>query len=77
MLLNLLEAHAAGRIKMNASRIRAAEILLRKCLPDLSAVEHRGELTENVRYYVEMPKQAETTEEWLKGNQAKPQPTTH
>lgn len=30
---------------MTATQIRAAEITLKKCIPDLSAVEHSGEMT--------------------------------
>jgi hypothetical protein len=43
MLINRLSNHAAGRIKMEASQVRAAEVLLKKCLPDLSSTEHTGE----------------------------------
>lgn len=42
MLVNRLQNHAAGRIEMSATQIRAAEILLRKRLPDLSATELSG-----------------------------------
>ena len=68
VLLEMLEAHAIGRRKMDASQVRAAEILLKKVLPDLAAIEHSGETTENVHYYAEIPEKAKTTEEWLAGN---------
>lgn len=42
MLINRLQNHAAGRIKMSATEVRAAEILIRKRLPDLSATELTG-----------------------------------
>lgn len=42
MLVNRLQNHAAGRIEMTQTQIRAAEILLRKRLPDLSATELSG-----------------------------------
>jgi len=71
-LLNLLHENAAGKLKLSATRIRSIEILLKKVLPDLSAMEHKGELTENVRYVAEMPVKDKTTEAWLQGNPKKP-----
>lgn len=41
-LIQALELHALGKIEMSATRIRAAEVVLRKALPDLTAVEHSG-----------------------------------
>jgi hypothetical protein len=41
-LVQVLELHALGKIEMSATRIRAAEVVLRKALPDLTAVEHSG-----------------------------------
>lgn len=38
-LRNALENHALKGIEMSATQIKAAEILLRKCAPDLSAVD--------------------------------------
>jgi len=37
-LINRLEGHALGDIEMTQSQMKAAEILLRKSLPDLSSV---------------------------------------
>ena len=44
-LMNALQAHALGTRKspMEASQIKATEILLRKTMPDLKAVDHSGE----------------------------------
>lgn len=42
MLVNRLTDHALGKIKMEASQVRAIEILLRKTLPDLQATELSG-----------------------------------
>lgn len=39
MLLNRLNDHAAGRIDMTRSQVAAAQILLRKVLPDLSSTD--------------------------------------
>lgn len=50
MILSRLERHLAGKLEMSATQVRAAEILLKKALPDLSAVEHTGAIEHrNVR----------------------------
>ncbi len=41
-LINRLQAHAIGEVEMSATQIRAAEILLRKAIPDLSSTEFKG-----------------------------------
>lgn len=51
-LINVLQNHALGKsdpedkekvIELSATRLKAIEILLRKSVPDLSAIEHTGE----------------------------------
>lgn len=42
MLIKRLSDHVRGDIEMTATQIRAAEILLRKSVPDLSPVGHDG-----------------------------------
>jgi hypothetical protein len=42
-LVNRLSQHAFGKIEMSQTQLRAAEVLLKKSLPDLSAVTHTGE----------------------------------
>jgi hypothetical protein len=42
VLVNRLKKHVLGEVEMTATQVRAAEILLRKALPDLSATEHSG-----------------------------------
>jgi len=37
-LVNRLQDHVFGKVKMTATQVRAAEIVLKKSLPDLSAV---------------------------------------
>lgn len=44
-LINRLQNHVDGVIELSATQIRAAEILIRKTLPDLSSVEHSGEIS--------------------------------
>lgn len=36
-IIACLTAHVKGKAEMSATQIRAAEILLRKCLPDLAS----------------------------------------
>jgi len=43
MLFECLQKHAAGKLKMSATQIRAAEILLRKVVPDLSSTTVSGD----------------------------------
>jgi hypothetical protein len=41
-LINRLTKHALGEVELTATQIRAIEILLKKSVPDLSAVELSG-----------------------------------
>jgi len=63
-IINRLQKHVDGEIDMSATQLRAAEILLRKTLPDLTSVEHSGEVATS--YVMQMPPVAESNEEWLK-----------
>lgn len=36
-LINRLTAHALGEVEMTSSQVRAAEVLIKKTLPDLTA----------------------------------------
>lgn len=38
-LINRLQDHTAGKCNMSQTQVRAAEILLKKAMPDLSAVD--------------------------------------
>ena len=70
MLINRLMAHVKDGAKsdMSPTQVRAAEILLRKALPDLQSVELQGTIEDN------RPKDAVL--DWLNGAFAKPaQPT--
>jgi hypothetical protein len=42
-LVNRLESHALGETDLSATQIKAIEVLIRKTLPDLTAVEMTGE----------------------------------
>lgn len=49
-LVNRLQSLANGEIVMDALQLRAAEILLKKTLPDLQAVSHSGDLNLNITH---------------------------
>lgn len=42
-LLNRLNNHANGDIEMTPTQVQAAKIVIGKFIPDLKAVEHRGD----------------------------------
>lgn len=44
MLVRRLTKHVLGKVEMTPSQVTAALGLLKKTLPDLSAVEHSGEI---------------------------------
>jgi hypothetical protein len=41
-IINRLQAHVSGEVDMTSTQVRAAEILLKKTLPDLAAIELTG-----------------------------------
>ena len=49
-LLQLLQKHALGLAEMSTSQIRAAEIILRKTLPDMKSLEVAAEVEQKVEY---------------------------
>jgi len=61
-LINRLEKHAFGEIELSATQVRAIEILIKKTLPDLVAIEHSGEV--ETRYVMRMPTVAKDAAEW-------------
>lgn len=52
-LINRLTDHAFGEIELSQSQIKAIEILLKKRLPDLSAVEHSGDADNPISHHVQ------------------------
>ncbi len=42
-LVNRLQDHAEGKVEMTSSQLKAAEVLLKKTLPDLSAMTVSGD----------------------------------
>lgn len=51
-ILSALIAHAEGEREMSATQVSAGLGLLRKCLPDLSAVEHSGDKDKPIAHTV-------------------------
>ena len=60
MLIRALHDCVEGRNKMTSVQVRAAEVLLKKVVPDLSAVEHSGET--EVKHVISS--EPMTVEEW-------------
>jgi hypothetical protein len=61
-IIKRLQAHVFGELKLSITQIRAAEILLRKVLPDLVAADIGGYI---VHAFAEVPKVL-TEDEWLR-----------
>lgn len=57
-ILQRLDKHAMGEVDMTQTQIRAAEIALKKVVPDLQAITHRGD--------EDNPVVQKVTYEWLK-----------
>lgn len=55
-LINVLQKHAlTGEGEISPTRMKAIEILLRKSLPDLSAVDHSGDVQMGHYGYAPIP----------------------
>ena len=50
-LINRLQKHALGELELSPSQIKAIEVLIKKTLPDLSAVEMKMDADVRVREY--------------------------
>ena len=61
-LCNRLKKHGLGKIELSQTQVRAIEILLRKVLPDLAAVEHTGNVEQS--YIVRMPAPIADLDTW-------------
>lgn len=53
-LINRLQDHALGETELSASQIKAIEILLKKSIPDLSAVQVSGDAGNPLAHKIEM-----------------------
>ena len=47
-LINRLQDNAFGKVELTRGQLKSIEILLKKTLPDLQAIEHTGEVDQNV-----------------------------
>jgi hypothetical protein len=63
MLIRGLQDHVCSKVQMSPTQVGAAEILLRKMLPDLLAAEHTSE---EVRAFVVEAPQVMSQADWLK-----------
>ena len=61
-LINRLHAHIFDGLELSPTQVRAIEILLRKCIPDLTSTTVTGDI--NVRYVAHLPEPI-TREAWL------------
>lgn len=61
-LVNRLQAYVFGQVDMKPAQVTAALGLLRKSIPDLSAVESKTELTH--RYVARVPSKAHDVSAW-------------
>ena len=62
-LVNRLQSHIFDGLELSMSQVNAINILLRKCIPDLSAATVTADI--NVRYVAELPPML-SREEWEK-----------
>lgn len=53
-LVNRLNNHVLGKVELSPTQVRAAEILLKKSIPDLSSVEHSTDPDRPVVQKIEM-----------------------
>jgi hypothetical protein len=60
-LVRRLHLHIGGKIELSMSQVRAIDILLKKCIPDLVQTSITADLT--VRYVAELPPML-SQEEW-------------
>lgn len=61
-LINRLQDHVFKDLELSATQLRAIEIMLKKVLPDLSAQELTGDVTQ---YVARLPQPAQTAAQWV------------
>jgi hypothetical protein len=62
-LINRLQGCAMGKVEMTPAQMKAAEVLLKKALPDLSQVEQHN-TGDTKTYLVQTPLEAKDPESW-------------
>ncbi len=61
-IINRLQKFIAGEVSMEAAAVTASLGLLKKVLPDLTSVEHSGEITKT--YVARLPQPIADIDEW-------------
>lgn len=75
MLINRLHDHVKGAVKLDKSQVSAAIALLKKTLPDLTSVEHSGEIEHN--HIARLPSPSQEIDQWRDQQQSVlPRPLT-
>lgn len=62
MLINRLQDHVNGTVELTATQVTAALGLLKKTAPDLSSVEHAGEVKHS--YIARLPDASQSMDTW-------------
>jgi hypothetical protein len=60
VILDRVQKHILGEIEMSPTQMTAAQTLLRKVIPDLSAVEHSGSVDTFTTFLQSLPAQQPT-----------------
>lgn len=66
MLINRLQDHALGIIELSATQIKSIEILIRKVLPDLAAVDLSGNVDHS--FVAALPETIKRLQDWQEQN---------
>lgn len=54
VIMDRLEKHMLGELELSQTQLKAAEILLRKTVPDLKAIEHSGDAENPIRHSLDV-----------------------
>lgn len=74
MLINRLQDHVEGHVELTKSQVSAALGLLKKTAPDLSAVDHSGDVTQT-HYVARVPTISPDMETWQRQHSEPPKTT--
>lgn len=74
-ILNALVEHVEGKREMSATQVSAGIALLRKVLPDMTAIEHSGEIVTSK--VIRAPALATTAQTWAEQHVPEQHRTEH